>query len=71
MARVMKSVSYSYVEGYKFPFNLEVLLIDDGEIKMDISKKFATKREFLEAMEGLVELLPEGEPVGEEEIAYA
>ena len=70
MARVMKSVSYSYVEGYKFPFNLEVLLIDDGEIKMDISKKFATKREFLEAMEGLVELLPEGEPVGEE-IAYA
>jgi hypothetical protein len=69
MARVIKSVSYSYVEGYKFPFNLEVLCIDDGVIKVDISKQFATKREFRKAIEGLVQLLPEGEPLESEEIA--
>ena len=71
MARVMKSVAYSYVEGYKFPFNLEVLDIADGEIKVDISKKFRTYRELLAAMEDLVQLLPEGEPVEDEQIAYA
>jgi hypothetical protein len=67
-----KSVAYSYVEGYEFPFNLEVLDIADGEIKVDISKKFRTYREFLEAMEAVVQLLPEGEPTpDEEEVAYA
>jgi hypothetical protein len=67
----MKSVAYSYVEGYEFPFNLEVLCIDSEGILVNISKKFATYEEFLEAMKSVVNLFPEGEPTPDEEVAYA
>src|SRR5215467_8243933 len=70
MARIMKSVSYSYVEVYRLQYSLEVLCIDYSGIKTDISKKFATYEELQAAIEAVVTLFPEGEPVEDEEMAY-
>lgn len=57
MPSVMKTVAYSYIDGYTKPFALDVLEVSDGQVRVNIHQKFATREEFDEAIEGVIQLV--------------
>ena len=60
MSSVIKSVAYSYIDGYRKPFSFDVVCVENGKVTLDIHKKFATKEEFFDEIEGVIPLFLEG-----------
>ena len=59
MASSIKSIAYSFCEGFPQPYALDVVMVDDGKVTLDVHRKFETRDEFFEAMEGVIPMIPQ------------
>lgn len=58
MSNTFKAIAYSYASTESQPFLFDAFCVEDGRVTLDIHQRFVSKEEFLEAIEGAINLLP-------------
>jgi hypothetical protein len=61
----IKSVAYSFCDGFEQPYALDCVLITNGKLEIDVHGKYETREEFMAAIEGVIPMFKE--PTQEEE----
>jgi hypothetical protein len=54
MSSVMKSVTYSYIEGYPTPYALDAVKVENGEVTLNIHEKFESLEDFYSGVQEVI-----------------
>jgi len=55
MPSVIKSIAYSFIDEGPKPYSFDAIMIEKGQVTLDVHKRFATREEFFD---GILEVIP-------------